>query len=491
MKDIYPEYYGYPNDDIKNLWEDSIVVFDANVLLDFYKYTPKLLDDLMEQLKIIIDKLWMPYQVGLELQRNRLKLIYEQLENIEKQKRALIELKPTKDKFFNFQNKTNPIKADYLSIDIDKLINDVSPIFDTLITQIEDEYKKYSEMLVNDRILTLFELLYENRVQVFPYSKEALAILTENAKRRFSIGIPPGFKDQEKDDFEFFGDVKLEARYGDFFIWESLIEKSISSRKNIIFITNEEKEDWIRFVSKKKVGARPELVREFKLRTEGKVFMMYNATEFFKLAREYFKFNIENTELDEVQKVIDSVEAIFDDYSNWAISEQLPSSTSTDMERMNAVHQFTQIYTNSTRRPISSNWQSYSNDYDLMHSITKYLQKTGAVDHADNIKIIDRERGFFKNPFDDHYFSICCLPVKKLNLQSIYTIISLAKNRIYGISPKKFFIFIDIGNLEIDLSFMKGFATVHLTGDVILCIVRLQLISFDEYDIKLVDSFSL
>ena len=70
MKDMFPEYYQPTEDEFKQLWADAIFVFDANVLLDIYRYSPKASKELIGILKDLDDRIWLPYQFALEYHRN-------------------------------------------------------------------------------------------------------------------------------------------------------------------------------------------------------------------------------------------------------------------------------------------------------------------------------------------------------------------------------------------------------------------------------------
>ncbi|WP_446718001.1 PIN-like domain-containing protein [Crocosphaera sp. Alani8] len=90
MKQHFPGYYRPNEDDFKFLWENCIFVLDTNILLNIYRYPLEARNDLLEILKTISDRLWIPHQVALEYQQNRLKIISEQIQRY-RQVRKVIE----------------------------------------------------------------------------------------------------------------------------------------------------------------------------------------------------------------------------------------------------------------------------------------------------------------------------------------------------------------------------------------------------------------
>jgi PIN like domain len=75
--------------------------------------------------------------------------------------------------------------------------------------------------------------------------------------RRNTHKIPPGYKDQDKDD----GGV------GDLIIWNSLLRIARELKRDVAFVCNEEKSDWFVRSSNDTLMPRPELTHEFHEKT--------------------------------------------------------------------------------------------------------------------------------------------------------------------------------------------------------------------------------
>ena len=65
------------------MWQECIFAFDANVLLNIYRYTPGTRESLFEILKRLKDRVWIPHQAAYEYQERRLDVISEQFEAYE------------------------------------------------------------------------------------------------------------------------------------------------------------------------------------------------------------------------------------------------------------------------------------------------------------------------------------------------------------------------------------------------------------------------
>ena len=68
MKSKLSEYYKLSESEIKEHWEKDIFCFDANVLLNLYRYSPKQ-EKLFSLLEKVKDRIWITYQAAFEYQK--------------------------------------------------------------------------------------------------------------------------------------------------------------------------------------------------------------------------------------------------------------------------------------------------------------------------------------------------------------------------------------------------------------------------------------
>ena len=80
MKKKFIGYYSPSTEEIEKSWGNGIFAFDANTLLNLYRYTENTRNDFIRALGTIKEKLFLPYQAAFEYHENRLGVI----EGIEK-----------------------------------------------------------------------------------------------------------------------------------------------------------------------------------------------------------------------------------------------------------------------------------------------------------------------------------------------------------------------------------------------------------------------
>ena len=89
--------------------------------------------------------------------------------------------------------------------------------------------------------------------------------------------------------------------YGDFILWKQIMDKSESDKKDIIFVSNDEKEDWRLKCHGKIIGARKELIKEFESKTGQKI-LIYNSKLFLEYAKKN-KIKVSQKTINEIRKV--------------------------------------------------------------------------------------------------------------------------------------------------------------------------------------------
>ena len=117
--------------------------------------------------------------------------------------------------------------------------------------------------------------------------------------------MPPGFLDlpQKKDQGERY-------LYGDLIVWKQTIEKAKNSNCEVIFVTDDKKNDWFEpKVKGMRSGPRKELLREFSKESDGHEILIYNQDLFLKYANKYLDADINEESIKEVKDVSTAVGA--------------------------------------------------------------------------------------------------------------------------------------------------------------------------------------
>ena len=163
MKKLFKERNQDQEKILEKVWQNGIIVFDTNVLLNLYRYNEDARDELLKLMKSFQKRLWMPYQVGLEFLANRVTVInwlhkgYEELTN---------QVDECKKNFFKFFD-GNYSKHRH----IDR--KELETLFDQQLQVVKDKLNEWGNELpdyekndvVKDKILSLYDGRGEKNVR--------------------------------------------------------------------------------------------------------------------------------------------------------------------------------------------------------------------------------------------------------------------------------------------------------------------------------------
>jgi len=304
--------------ELNRIWKDSdtIFIFDTNVLLSLYSFQPESRKDFLKVLSSIQDRIWIPFHVGLEFQKNRLTVIKNRRSTFNDLNKDVDKLSDTltfdKKPFTTLQNKFS-LKKNYLNV-FNKLNESLKKI-DESFAELENELKICLKELKDEIDITDKEKIFVNSKDfirdeiddLFTVERigknifntiEKLNSLYKEGNDRYKNKIPPGYEDEDKGDQEFyFEGVGYKNKFGDLIIFKQIIdfckERSI---KNVIFISEDIKKDWRHIEDQegdKILGARPELKRELNREAGVENFLIYQIEDFVKKTNEYLDIKIE------------------------------------------------------------------------------------------------------------------------------------------------------------------------------------------------------
>ncbi|MFP4958927.1 PIN-like domain-containing protein [Bacillus subtilis] len=138
-----------------------------------------------------------------------------------------------------------------------------------------------------------------------PYSQEQLNELYIEGENRFENSVPPGYKDIDKGDAKrYFDGLDYTKKYGDLVLWKQIIDFAKSKKTDIIFVTDDNKEDWWLISHGKTLGPHPEIIQEFKRETDGNNIYIYKTKQFLESCKDSETFLIPSARID---KAIDSI----------------------------------------------------------------------------------------------------------------------------------------------------------------------------------------
>lgn len=283
MKSAISEYLPLKNSEKDNLWNDCLFVFDANVLLNLYRFSNSTSEVLFDAFKVLSSQIWIPHQVAYEFMNRRCQIVYETIE-----------------KYSSFESRIKDFLKDAKDLanlkDTDQEITQLSKtLFDWLGETRRNNIRVYdvNDDTVLEKILDTFDGKTGEK-----YSSERELAIRKKGEERFAAHIPPGYKDNAKKK----SDTCDNNAYGDFFLWSQILDHAKERKKNVIFITNDQKEDWWYEVKGRTIGPRVELVQEFRA-TVGKQFHMYVMDNFITYFSRKYNKKLEAETIEEFKQI--------------------------------------------------------------------------------------------------------------------------------------------------------------------------------------------
>ena len=282
MRELFPGYCRKSESEIKKIWEKGLIIFDANVLLNLYRYskaTRKTILDLIGKFK---ERICLPHQAALEYNRNR----YEVISDQEKA------YKEFTDKISQIQKDLQTTsKPPFLSESVHK---DLNKVFEKVNTEVEDSIKTYGDYLKDDPIYNKISELFDGKITDM-FSPENLDEIFKEGEERYKAKIPPGYEDEKNKEGN--------RKYGDLVLWKQVIEKAKKEKTSVIFITDERKTDWWwKIKDGRNMGPRQELVEEIS-RKANVDFHMYSSERFLSYGQSFFEEKVNQKALEEIQEI--------------------------------------------------------------------------------------------------------------------------------------------------------------------------------------------
>jgi hypothetical protein len=263
---LYDGFEGYQTPttaDYQGVFRSGMVIPDANVLLNLYRYTDQARDDLLLILERLGDQLWVPHQVLVEFWRNRDSVLRDPRDT----DKAAQELSGARDRtMVTFRTWANRVSL--APEESKRLLDALSGGFEAVIDGV-DRFSDASAIesardTDKDAVLKRLESILAGRVGS-PLGDEDYKVAVTEGLRRVDAREPPGYLDKPKDD---------DGAAGDYLVWEQVLVEAERRRCNVVFVTGDVKEDWWRREAGEQRGPRLELVNEMRTRCETRLFML-------------------------------------------------------------------------------------------------------------------------------------------------------------------------------------------------------------------------
>ncbi len=258
------------------------MLFDANILLNLYRYSGNTRQTMLNLLKEVKEKICLPHQAALEYNRNRYQVVADQE-------------KPYKDFLKKISEIQVILKKDnsppFLPVEMYKSLN---TIFEDVNSEVNNSIQTHSEYLKQDSVFDEVCEIFSGKI-TNPFPKDVQNQIIKEGVDRYKNKVPPGYADEDK---------TSTRRYGDLILWKQIIEVAKEFKKPIIFITDDSKTDWWWKYNdgKNTIGPRPELVEEL-LHESTVDFHMYSSEEFLKHGKVFLGKQADQQALEEIQEM--------------------------------------------------------------------------------------------------------------------------------------------------------------------------------------------
>jgi hypothetical protein len=316
MREQFKQYYAPLDSEWETIWDNCIFIFDTNVLLNLFRYNKATSDDLLKVLKAIADQIWVPHQVALEYHEN---LQYVTIGQLNKYTEVGNVLESAKE---SLRDQLDQLKLEdrHYSIDPNKLIEGVEGVindFQKELFQLKNQQPKHHAQLESE-----IQRLFEEKIGKAPESQDKLDAYYKEAEIRFKFDRPPGYKDrtkgadkdQSKKAVFFHKGLCYKRQYGDVLVWFQIIEEAKErQQKNVIFVTDDNKDDWWRRIGGRQMGPRYELIDEICTEANVEVFHMYTSARFLSFAKQKLNIDVKEESIEQV-KVVTSRQSDITDF---------------------------------------------------------------------------------------------------------------------------------------------------------------------------------
>ncbi|MFQ6229011.1 PIN-like domain-containing protein [Nocardia sp. NPDC002869] len=297
MRDAYPQWYPPDEKSLQHAFKNGTVALDTNILHHLYRLGEQQRNQVLKVLENddIKPRIWLPYQVGLEYQKNRLKNAYDQsrvyadlIEEVEKHGRQI------RSKF-----EVNISDPEVRKEPIDTL--------ETVVKQLSGQLEELGRKHVigfdiasseNDPIRAALDRIFSSGASVGAKpDASVIGSRTAESRKRYERRVPPGYKDAE-------GPNKKPNPEGDYLIWCELLDHATSSGRPMVFVTNDEKEDWYQHGPDGKVlGPRPELREEMMARSAD-CYHQTTLTGFLRSVDRFLSIRVDEATIEQVDATI-------------------------------------------------------------------------------------------------------------------------------------------------------------------------------------------
>lgn len=220
--------------------EKTIMVFDTNIYLNLYRYSPDVRMDYFNIYKNekIIRKLYLTETILYEIEKNMKAIMESKHDTLENRIKDInkIDIEKLISKKFNEMKRLNFPNIEDLKRDLIAKGEELSEVFEEyLINHGEILSDLEQDLQEIDMVKEMKEILQENNKVIKGFKIIDLYKITEEGEKRYKDRQAPGYDDSKN--------KKGLSKFNDFIIWKEVIKFCKENNKNLIYVT-EDKKEW-------------------------------------------------------------------------------------------------------------------------------------------------------------------------------------------------------------------------------------------------------
>ncbi|UYO39172.1 DUF4935 domain-containing protein [Rhodopseudomonas palustris] len=283
MRTRFPGHYAPTREELSKIWNDCLFVPDTNILLHLFRYGTKTRSQVIKTLEGLKPRVWIPYQVGVEFQKNWREVDQANREAYDKVTSEITAQANKLKAIFNQFTRHQTIDAKEEQERVDAFIFDINE----RLAKAKASHPSHTE--AHTVFCEISDLIGES-VGRRP-SQDEISKIQQEGEKRYAALIPPGYRDAKKDGAN---------KFGDLLVWKEILEKAKTEGRPIVMISDDIKEDWWHEFRGARIGARPELVEEMRDYAD-QAFILYSLSHFLKRAAKHLKQNIDSEAIAEIK----------------------------------------------------------------------------------------------------------------------------------------------------------------------------------------------
>ncbi|RSN07288.1 hypothetical protein DMC63_35315 [Streptomyces sp. WAC 05977] len=244
------------DDEVRGAMAGGLLSLDANVLLNFYRYSPNAQSALLEVLRAVGDRVWVSHQAAREFWRNRCAAIDDRNKATEDIRKILQDNEKKTLHGLDAWAKQTAVPAEIKDRVRDRLKTGFSEALELIDAEAGQAGRVTYDAATDSVVIMLRELLDGKVGPRLPEDEHQSAVV--EARRRVVGQIPPGYKDAEKE-----GGAGEDGAAGDYLVWYQSVLEANRRDLPLVIVTGDEKEDWWWKHRNILMGPRSELIDEF------------------------------------------------------------------------------------------------------------------------------------------------------------------------------------------------------------------------------------